>query len=48
MGKRFGRIQYLLDVAGDKVKDAEIVKQYAAFKLGKKYATATGDRKSVV
>ncbi|MCG5058453.1 MAG: hypothetical protein KA714_10740 [Limnoraphis sp. WC205] len=43
MGKRFGRIQYLLDVAGDKVKDAEIVKQYAAFKLGKKYATATGN-----
>ncbi|MFY7801992.1 MAG: hypothetical protein ACOVQ7_01050 [Limnoraphis robusta] len=43
MAKRFNRIQYLLDVAGDKVKDAEIVKRYAAFKLGKKYAAATGN-----
>ncbi|MEL7039831.1 MAG: hypothetical protein AAFO04_30165 [Cyanobacteria bacterium J06592_8] len=43
MAKRFKRIEYLLDVAGDQVKDSDLVKRYAAFKLGERYAKATGN-----
>jgi hypothetical protein len=42
MVKRFNRINYLLDVAGAEAKSLDLVKQYVAFRLGKRGSAVVG------